>query len=47
MHLSEHSRRQLDEAYLRSLDLVALRNRSARCLADLKEARARLDARSA
>lgn len=47
MHLSEHSLRQLDEAYLRSLDLEALRNLSARLLADLKEARARLDARSA
>ena len=47
MHLSEHRPRQLDEAYLRSLDLEALRNRSARWLADLKDARARLDARSA
>jgi len=47
MHLSEHSLRQLDEAYLRSLDLEALRNLSARLLADLKEARARLAARSA
>ena len=47
MHLSEHSLRQLDEAYLRSLDLEALRNLSARLLADLKDARARLDARSA
>jgi hypothetical protein len=47
MHLSEHSLHQLDEAYLRSLDLEALRNLSARLLADLKDARARLDARSA
>jgi transposase len=47
MHLSDHSLRQLDEAYLRSLDLEALRYLSARLLADLKEARARLDARSA
>ena len=47
MHPSEHRLRQLDEAYLRSLDLEALRNRSARWLADLKDARARLDARSA
>ena len=47
MHPSEHSLRQLDEAYLRSLDLEALRNLSARLLADLKDARARLDARSA
>jgi hypothetical protein len=47
MHLSEHSLRQLDEAYLRSLDLEALRNLSARLLADLKDARARLDAQSA
>jgi hypothetical protein len=47
MHLSEHRLRQLDEAYLRSLDLEALRNLSARLLADLKDARARLDARPA
>jgi len=47
MHLSEHRLRQLDEAYLRSLDLEALRNLSARLLADLKDARARLDARTA
>lgn len=47
MHLSEHSLRQLDGAYLRSLDLEALRNRSTRLLADLKEARARLDVRAA
>jgi hypothetical protein len=47
MHPSEHRLRQLDAAYLRSLDLEALRNRSARLLADLKEARARLDAQSA
>jgi hypothetical protein len=46
MHPSEHRRRQLDEAYLRSLDLEALRNRSVRWLAELKDARARLDARS-
>jgi len=47
MRLSEHSLHQLDEAYLRSLDLEALRNLSKRWLADLKEARAQLDARSA
>ena len=47
MHLGEHSLHQFDEAYLRSLDLEALRNLSARLLADLKEARARLDAQSA
>lgn len=47
MHLSEHSLRQLDEAYLRTLDLEALRGLSLRLLADLKDARARLDARSA
>jgi hypothetical protein len=47
MHLSEHRLRQLDAAYLRTLDLEVLRNRSARWLADLKDARARLDARSA
>lgn len=47
MHPSEHSRRQLDEAYLQSLDLEALRNLSAGMLADLKDARAQLDARPA
>ena len=47
MHLSEHSLRQLDDAYLRSLDLEALRGLSLRLLADLKDARARLAARSA
>lgn len=47
MPLSEHRRRQLDAAYLGSLDLEALRKRSARWLADLKDARARLDACSA
>lgn len=47
MHLSEHSLRQLDDAYLQSLDLEALRGLSLRLLSDLKEARAQLDARSA
>jgi hypothetical protein len=47
MHLSEHSLRQIDDAYLQSLEVEALRGLSLRLLADLKEARARLDAQSA
>lgn len=43
MHLSDHSLRQLDEAYLASLDAEALRGLSVRLLADLKEARERLN----
>lgn len=43
MHLTNHSLRQIDEAYLRSLDLEALRGLSLRLLADLKEARERLN----
>ena len=43
MHLSDHSLRQIDDAYLRSLDLEALRGLSLRLLADLKEARERLN----
>jgi hypothetical protein len=39
MHLSEHSLRQLDRAYLDALDEAALRALSARLLDDLKEAR--------
>ncbi len=42
MHLSEHSLRQLDHAYLDALDEVALRGLSAKLLDDLKEARDRL-----
>jgi hypothetical protein len=42
MHLSDHSLQQLDEAYLERLDEAALRGLSARLLADLKEARERL-----
>ncbi len=43
MHLSEHSLRQLDEAYLEALDEAALRVLSAKLLDDLKEARDRLN----
>src|SRR5512139_38173 len=43
MHLSDHSLRQIDDAYRQSLDAAALRGRSLRLLADLKEARDRLN----
>ena len=43
MHLSDHSLRQIDDAYLRSLDPEALCGLSLRLLADLKEARERLN----
>jgi hypothetical protein len=43
MHLSDHSLRQIDDAYLRSLDLEALCGLSVRLLADLKAARERLN----
>ena len=43
MHLNDHSLRQLDEAYIQSLDPEALRGLSLRLLADLKEARDRLN----
>jgi hypothetical protein len=43
MHLSDHSLRQIDDAYLRSLDAEALCGLSVRLLADLKEARERLN----
>ena len=43
MHLSDHSLRQIDDAYLRSLEPEALRGLSSRLLADLKEARERLN----
>ncbi len=43
MHLNDHSLRQLDDAYLRSLDRDALCGLSLRLLADLKEARDRLN----
>ena len=43
MHLSEHSLRQLDEAYLDALDETALRVLSAKLLDDLKDARDRLN----
>jgi hypothetical protein len=42
MHLSDHSLRPIDDAYLRSLEPEALRGLSVRLLADLKEARERL-----
>ena len=47
MHLSPHCLRQIDDAYLRSLDREALRGLSLRLLADLKDARVRLDQQSA
>jgi transposase len=43
MHLSDHSLRQLDEAYLRGLEEEALRGLSVRLLEDLKEAHERLN----
>ena len=43
MHLSDHSLRQIDDAYLQSLEPEALRGLSLRLLADLKEARERLN----
>jgi hypothetical protein len=43
MHLSEHSLRQFDHAYLDALDEAALRVLSAKLLDDLKEARDRLN----
>ncbi|MGB5065147.1 MAG: hypothetical protein WBQ37_15535 [Candidatus Competibacter sp.] len=43
MHLNDHSLRQLDDAYIQSLDVEALRGLSVRLLADLKDARDRLN----
>lgn len=43
MHLSDHHLRQIDDAYVRSLDPEALRGLLLRLLADLKEARDRLN----
>ena len=43
MHLSDHSLRQIDDAYIQSLEVEALRGLSARLLADLKDARDRLN----
>lgn len=43
MKLTDHSLRQLDEEYLAALDEEALRGLSLRLLADLKEARERLN----
>jgi transposase len=43
MHLSDHSLRQLDDGYVRSLGAEELRDLSLRLLADLKEARERLN----
>lgn len=47
MNISDHSLRQLDEAYVTRLDEAALRELSLRLLADLKEARERLNQNSA
>jgi len=38
MYLSCHSFRQIDDAYLQSLEMEVLRRLSRRLLADLKEA---------
>jgi transposase len=43
MHLSDHSLRQIDDAYVRSLEPEALRELLLRLLADLQEARDRLN----
>ena len=43
MSLSDHSLRQIDEAYLRTLDEEALRGLSLRLLEELKAARERLN----
>ena len=43
MQLSDHSLRQIDAAYLERLGDAALRALSAKLLADLKEARERLN----
>ena len=43
MHLSDHNLRQMDDDYVRSLGTDALRDLSLRLLADLKEARERLN----
>jgi hypothetical protein len=45
VHLSDYSLRQLDDDYVRSLGTDALRDLSLRLLADLKEARERLNQR--
>jgi hypothetical protein len=43
MHLSDYSLRQIDDVYLQYLEVEALRNLSLRLLADLQEARERLN----
>jgi transposase len=43
MHLSDHSLLQIDDEYLHALEVEALRGLSSRLLADLKEARERLN----
>jgi len=43
MQLSDHSLRQIDEAYLKRLGDEALRSLSSKLLLDLKEARERLN----
>jgi hypothetical protein len=43
MRLSDHSLRQIDEAYMEGLEEEALRSLSTKLLLDLKEARERLN----
>ena len=43
MHLSPHSLRQIDDAYVQSLDVDALRGLLLRVLADLRDARDQLN----
>ena len=43
MQVSDHSLRQIDEAYLERLEEAALRSLSSKLLLDLKEARERLN----
>ena len=43
MHLSDHSLRQMDEVCVQPLEVEALRGLSLRLLADLKEARDRVE----
>jgi hypothetical protein len=43
MQLSDHSLRQIDEAYLERLGEDSLRSLSSKLLLDLKEARERLN----
>ncbi len=43
MHLSDDSLRLIDDAYIQSLEVEALRDLSLRLLADLQKARERLN----